>query len=101
MLDGLHEELNASGITLAFAELKDPVRAKLRRYGALEAVPDELFFPTVGTAVSGYLASTGEPWTDWEEGSEGESGHGPVDDEARAAGSDPEAHPDTPPSGPP
>jgi high affinity sulfate transporter 1 len=68
MLDTLQVELAAAGITLAFAELKDPVRARLRRYGALEGLPDELIFPTVGTAVTGYLGSTGEPWTDWEEG---------------------------------
>ena len=57
----------AAGITLAFAELKDPVRARLRRYGALERLPDERFFPTVGTAVSAYIESTGQAWTDWEE----------------------------------
>ena len=67
MLDTLEAELAAAGITLAFAELKDPVRAKLRRYGALERVPDERIFPTVGTAVSGYLKATGQSWTDWEE----------------------------------
>lgn len=68
LLDDLQAELAAAGITLAFAELKDPVRARLRRYGALERVPDELIFPTVGTAVTGYIRSTGESWTDWEEG---------------------------------
>jgi MFS superfamily sulfate permease-like transporter len=72
MLDRLQEELAAVGITLAFTELKDPVRARLRRYGALERVPDALVFPTVGTAVSGYIEATGEDWTDWEEG-----GHAP------------------------
>ena len=36
MLDRLAEELRRRGITLAFAELKDPVRDRLRRYGALE-----------------------------------------------------------------
>ena len=29
-------------------------------------VPDERIFPTVGTAVTGYLKATGQPWTDWE-----------------------------------
>jgi high affinity sulfate transporter 1 len=68
VLDRLHEELATKGITLAFAELKDPVRDRLRRYGALRNVPDELIFPTVGTAVTGYIEATGEAWTDWEEG---------------------------------
>ena len=30
-------------------------------------VPDERIFPTVGTAVTGYLRATGQSWTDWEE----------------------------------
>jgi MFS superfamily sulfate permease-like transporter len=66
-LDDLVEELEGRGITLAFAELKDPVRERLRRYGALERVPDDHIYPTVGTAVSGYLRATGQAWRDWEE----------------------------------
>ena len=60
-------ELAAEDIVLAFAELKDPVRERLRRYGALAHLPDELIFPTVGAAVSGYLRATGESWIDWED----------------------------------
>jgi high affinity sulfate transporter 1 len=75
MLDALEAELAAAGITFAFAELKDPVRASLRRYGALERIPDERIFPTVGTAVSGYLKATGQSWTDWEE--DARPGHPP------------------------
>jgi high affinity sulfate transporter 1 len=67
MLDDLESELEARGITLGFAELKDPVKARLRRYGALTRVGDDRVFPTVGTAVSGYLRATGQAWTDWEE----------------------------------
>jgi len=66
-LDELVEELEGREITLAFAELKDPVRERLRRYGALERVPDAHIYPTVGTAVSGYLRETGQAWRDWEE----------------------------------
>ena len=76
MLGALEAELAAAGITLAFAELKDPVRANLHRYGALERVPDERIFPTVGTAVSGYLKATGQSWTDWEE--DARPGHPPA-----------------------
>ena len=68
MLEALQEELSAAGITLAFAELKDPIQARLRRFGALGAVPEELIYPTLGTAVTGYLKATGQSWTDWEEG---------------------------------
>jgi high affinity sulfate transporter 1 len=70
VLDDLVEELDSRGITLAFAELKDPVRERLRRYGALELVPGEHIYPTVGTAVSGYLRETGQAWHDWEEAPE-------------------------------
>jgi high affinity sulfate transporter 1 len=76
-LDELVEELEGRGITLAFAELKDPVRERLRRYGALERVPDEHIYPTVGTAVSGYLRETGQAWRDWEEDAEGRGGERP------------------------
>jgi high affinity sulfate transporter 1 len=76
MLDHLQEELAREGITLAFAEMKDPVKERLRRYGALHGVPDALLFPTVGAAVTGYLRSTGEAWTDWEDASEGPPGEG-------------------------
>jgi high affinity sulfate transporter 1 len=68
MLDRLQTELAGKGITLGFAELKDPVRDKLRRYGALATLPADLIFPTVGTAVSSYVRATGQSWTDWEEG---------------------------------
>ncbi|HEV8404227.1 MAG TPA: sulfate permease [Candidatus Limnocylindrales bacterium] len=66
-LDELVAELDRDGITLAFAELKDPIKDKLKRYGALGHVPAENIFPTVGTAVSGYLNATGQSWTDWED----------------------------------
>ena len=67
MLDQLKMELDGRGITLGFAELKDPIKAKLRRYGALTDLPDESLFPTVGTAVSAYVRASGEDWKDWEE----------------------------------
>ncbi len=67
MLDQLEQELTANDITLAFAGLKDPVRDRLRRYGALERVRDEHVFPTIGTAVAAYVKASGESWTDWEE----------------------------------
>jgi MFS superfamily sulfate permease-like transporter len=79
VLDRLHSELATAGITLAFAELKDPVKARLRRYGALANVTEDRIFPTVGTAVDAYLVTTGESWTDWEE--DGGSNERPTDTE--------------------
>ena len=66
-LAALHGELHAAGRTLAFAELKDPVRDLLRRYGIEAAIGPERFYPTVGVAVATYLAETGTAWTDWED----------------------------------
>lgn len=71
MLDRLAGELEDAGITLGFAELKDPVRDRMRRYGALERIRDDRIFPTVGTAVSAYVRDSGASWTDWEEDDRG------------------------------
>ena len=66
-LGALNEELEAAGIALAFAELKDPVRERLRRYGIEDAIGADRFFPTLGVAVAAYLGETGVDWRDWEE----------------------------------
>jgi high affinity sulfate transporter 1 len=66
-LRALNDELAAEGVDLAFAELKDPVRDRLRRYGIEELIGDDRFFPTIGVAVSAYVAQSGVDWLDWEE----------------------------------
>jgi MFS superfamily sulfate permease-like transporter len=63
----LNDELDAMGVELAFAELKDPVRDRLRRYGIEEAIGAQRFFPTIGVAVASYLHETGVDWVDWED----------------------------------
>ena len=63
----LLEELRQQHITLAFAELKGPVKDLLGRYGLYDAVGADRFYPTVGTAVDGYVEATGTAWIDWEE----------------------------------
>jgi MFS superfamily sulfate permease-like transporter len=63
----LLSELRQQQVTLAFAEMKGPVKDRLRRYDLFDAVGPDRFFPTVGTAVDGYLAATGTSWVDWEE----------------------------------
>ncbi|MGY1604758.1 SulP family inorganic anion transporter [Geodermatophilus sp. SYSU D00815] len=55
--------LDERGQTLVFAEMKDPVRAKVERYGLTEAIELQHFFPTVEAAVSAYRALTGATWT--------------------------------------
>jgi len=64
-LRALDDELEDAGVELAFAELKDPVRDRLRRYGLDERI--NRFYPTLGVAVAAYLRETGVDWVDWEE----------------------------------
>jgi high affinity sulfate transporter 1 len=54
MLSELDEELRARGIALGFAEMKDPVKDKLRRFG-LFARFERRLFATIDEAVSSYL----------------------------------------------
>jgi MFS superfamily sulfate permease-like transporter len=61
VLTDLDEALNAPGISLVFAELKDPVRAKIERYGLTRTIDPGHFFPTVGAAVRAFRAETGAP----------------------------------------
>jgi MFS superfamily sulfate permease-like transporter len=54
MLLELDAELNAQGTFLVFAELKDPVRAKLERYELIGPLDPEHFFPTIDSAVEAF-----------------------------------------------
>jgi high affinity sulfate transporter 1 len=58
MLADLDEELNAAGISLVFAELKDPVRAKLERYELIGPLDPEHFFPTLEAALDHFRKDT-------------------------------------------
>lgn len=51
MLVDLDLELNAAGIHLIFAELRDSVKEKIERYGLLETIDRRHFFPTIEAAV--------------------------------------------------
>jgi MFS superfamily sulfate permease-like transporter len=51
-LDG---KLRAAGIGLCFAELKDPVKDKLKRFGLFSQLGEEHFFPTIDAAVDEFL----------------------------------------------
>ena len=53
----LDKALEAHGIDLRFAELKDPVKDKMKRFGLFTNFGEDSFFPTIGTAVSSYLAT--------------------------------------------
>ena len=58
VLVDLDLELNAEGIHLIFAELKDPVKEKIIRYGLLEAVDRRHFYPTIEMAVAEFHRET-------------------------------------------
>jgi MFS superfamily sulfate permease-like transporter len=63
MLAELETRLREQGIELRFAELKDPVKDKLRRFELLDQFGDASFFPTLGAAVDAYLATHRIDWT--------------------------------------
>ena len=58
------------GIELCFAELKDPVKDKLKRFGLFAQLGEKIFFPTIGVAVSRYLKTADVDWVDWEDKAE-------------------------------
>ena len=62
MLEDLDEDLNARGISLVFAELKDPVRRKIDRYQLTRTIEPLHFYPTLDDAVVAYRARTGADW---------------------------------------
>ncbi|WP_223451457.1 MULTISPECIES: SulP family inorganic anion transporter [unclassified Pseudomonas] len=62
MLAELDQTLNEAGITLCVAEMKDPVKDKLKRFGLFERFGEAAFFPTLGVAVSSYLKVHPEEW---------------------------------------
>ncbi|HUL08221.1 MAG TPA: sulfate permease [Candidatus Acidoferrum sp.] len=66
-LEELDKALHDAGIELCFAELKDPVKDKLKRFGLFEQIGEGAFFPTVGAAVGSYLAMHAVEWEDWED----------------------------------
>ena len=60
----LDDELHAAGIELCFAEMKDPVKDKLKRFGLFSRFGENTFFATVGEAVSTYLEKYPADWID-------------------------------------
>jgi high affinity sulfate transporter 1 len=62
VLEQLDETLNAQGISLVFAELKDPVRRKIERYGLTRTIDPRHFFPTIEAAITAFRDETGAQW---------------------------------------
>ena len=61
MLAELERVLRESGIELRFAEMKDPVKDKLKRFEMLERFGP--MHPTIGAAVDAYLEEHAVDWT--------------------------------------
>ncbi|MFC5577527.1 SulP family inorganic anion transporter [Lysobacter niabensis] len=60
MLAELERALHKSGIELRFAEMKDPVKDKLKRFEMLERFGET--YPTIGAAVDAYLEEHAVDW---------------------------------------
>ena len=59
----LDQEFDADDMSLVFAELKDPVRRKIERYGLAREIQPSHFFPTVEAAVTAFRDETGAQWS--------------------------------------
>ena len=62
MLQELDLWLNERGISLIFAEMKEPVREKLERYELTRTIDPDHFFPTLDAAVERYVTETDAAW---------------------------------------
>jgi high affinity sulfate transporter 1 len=62
----LDDTLHAAGIELCFAEMKDPVKDKLKRFGLFTRLGEQTFFVTIDESVSAYLATHPVEWVDWD-----------------------------------
>src|ERR1700751_4887599 len=67
IVSALDDTLHAAGIELLFAEMKDPVKDKLKRFGLFTRFGEQTFFATVGEAVTAYRATYPVEWVDWED----------------------------------
>lgn len=62
VISELRKTLSESGIELHFAEMKDPVKDKLKRFEIFELLGKEFFHPTIGAAVDHYIVEYKIKW---------------------------------------
>jgi len=86
VLEDLDETLNAEGISLVFAELKDPVRHKIERYGLTRTINPQHFFPTIAAAIAAFRDETGAQWTAGGPPADGQAAPGQLADTGPPAG---------------
>ena len=70
ILAELDETLQAAEIELCFAEMKEPVVDKLKRFGLFRRLGEESFFPTLGQAVGAYHLAHSLEWVERQEGAQ-------------------------------
>lgn len=71
-LRDLVADLSTDGVTIGFAELKGPVKDRLRQYGVYDIIGEENFYSTVDHAVADYLCKTGGDPCGWVDDYDGE-----------------------------
>ena len=76
VLEELDEMLNAQGISLVFAELKDPARDKIERYGLTRTIDPRHFYPTIESAVTAFRQETRAEWTAADQATDDQTGPG-------------------------
>jgi MFS superfamily sulfate permease-like transporter len=64
-LHNLMDDLAADAVTMAFAELKGPVKDRLRSYGAFKEIGKKNFYSTIGHALTEYLEEAGGDPLEW------------------------------------
>jgi MFS superfamily sulfate permease-like transporter len=64
----LDDALRDRGTKLCFAEIKDPVKDKLKRFGLYDRIGEAFFFATIGAGVDAYQVAHGGRWRTEAEG---------------------------------
>lgn len=62
VLQELDTALSGLGVSLVFAELKDPVRTKIERYELTRSLDPDRFFPTIDAAIEAFVSLSGGQW---------------------------------------
>ena len=66
MLEQLDDELNAAGVHIAFAEMRDRLQDLVLRYGLLETLDRDHFYPTLESALDAVQDGQARPDSDAE-----------------------------------
>jgi high affinity sulfate transporter 1 len=67
MLESLLDDLEQRGVQLVFAEIKGPVKDRLRQYGLYDRLGEHGFPSTIGRAVKAHVTDHDVDWTNWDD----------------------------------